>query len=68
MHNGMIKVITRVKGRGKSYLLFNIFYDYLIKSGINKSHIIKIQLDNILNEELLEIILKNGKMKKAFSF
>lgn len=68
MHNGMIKVITRVKGRGKSYLLFNIFYDYLIKSGINKSHIIKIKLDNILNEELLEIILKNGKMKKAFSF
>ena len=44
------------------------FYDYLIKSGINKSHIIKIQLDNILNEELLEIILKKGKMKKAFSF
>lgn len=54
MHNGMIKVITGIRRCGKSYLLFNIFYDYLIKSGINKNHIIKIQLDDILNEELLD--------------
>ncbi len=26
--NGMIKVITRVRGSGKSFLLFNLFYQF----------------------------------------
>ena len=33
-HNGMIKVITGLRRSGKSYLLFNLFADALIKEGI----------------------------------
>lgn len=33
-NNGMIKVITGIRRSGKTYLLFELFYDHLIKSGI----------------------------------
>ena len=44
--NGMIKVITGVRRCGKSYLLFELYYEYLISQGIEDSKIIKISLDN----------------------
>ena len=31
--NGLIKVVTGVRRCGKSYLLFNLFHDYLIDKG-----------------------------------
>lgn len=46
--NGLIKVITGIRRCGKSYLLFNLFCDYLIKSGVDKNHIITIALDDDL--------------------
>jgi len=49
MNNGMIKVITGIRRCGKSYLLFEIFYNYLIESGVKKDHIITLQLDDRLN-------------------
>ena len=51
-NNGLIKVITGLKRCGKSYLLFNLFYNYLIETGIDKSHIITIALDDLTNEKL----------------
>ncbi len=51
-NNGLIKVITGLRRCGKSYLLFNLFYNYLIEKGINKSHIIAIALDDLTNEKL----------------
>lgn len=45
MHNGMIKVVTGIRRCGKSYLLFNIFKNYLLEQGIPVSHIIMIELD-----------------------
>ena len=51
MHNGMIKVITGMRRCGKSYLLFNLFYDYLISIGVKEDHIIKLALDNIKNKK-----------------
>lgn len=48
----MVKVITGFRRSGKSYLLFNIFKKYLIKKGIEKSHIISIALDDLSNEKL----------------
>lgn len=44
--NGMIKVITGIRRCGKSFLLFNLFYDYLIKEGVEKDCIITIPLDD----------------------
>ena len=34
--NGLIKVITGIRRCGKSFLLFNLFYDYLIESGVKR--------------------------------
>lgn len=42
----LIKVVTGVRRSGKSVLLFDIFYKYLIKNGVDKSHIIRINLEN----------------------
>lgn len=50
--NGMIKVITGIRRCGKSYLLFNIFYDYLKSIGVEENHIIKIALDDDDNKHL----------------
>lgn len=49
-NNGMIKVITGIRRCGKSYLLFNIFYDHLLASGIPEDNIICIALDDVENE------------------
>ena len=43
--NGLIKVITGIRRCGKSFLLFNLFYDYLIESGVREEQIISIALD-----------------------
>lgn len=51
MHNGMIKVITGIRRCGKSYLVFKLFKNYLIQSGIPESHIIEIALDERKNRE-----------------
>lgn len=44
--NGLIKVITGMRRCGKSFLLFNLFYDYLIQSGVKEEQIIRIALDD----------------------
>lgn len=44
--NGLIKVITGIRRCGKSYLLFNLFYDYLIESSVKEEQIITIALDD----------------------
>ena len=50
--NGMIKVITGIRRCGKSYLLFKLYYQYLIDSGVDPSRIITIPLDDDDYEEL----------------
>lgn len=47
--NGLIKVITGIRRCGKSYLLFNLFYDYLIEGGVKEEQIITIALDDDTN-------------------
>lgn len=50
----LIKVITGVRRSGKSVLLFDIFYQYLLDSGIGDEHIIRINLENEEKKELRE--------------
>ena len=47
--NGFIKVITGIRRCGKSFLLFNLYYDYLRASGVKAEHIITLALDEISN-------------------
>lgn len=44
--NGLIKVITGIRRCGKSYLLFNLFYNHLLECGIKADQIITIALDD----------------------
>lgn len=50
--NGMIKIVTGVRRCGKSYLLFKLFLEHLLESGIPRDHIIDIALDDIANDVL----------------
>lgn len=47
--NGFIKVITGVRRCGKSYLLFNLFRDYLKSLGVDDGQIIELALDEARN-------------------
>ncbi|MDO6856915.1 ATP-binding protein [Mesomycoplasma ovipneumoniae] len=49
--NDRIKIITGIRRCGKSYLLFNLYRDYLLSSGIKENQIITIALDQIDNIE-----------------
>lgn len=51
MNNGMIKVVTGIRRCGKSYLLFELFYNYLLQLGVDKEHIITLQLDDRMNKK-----------------
>ena len=45
MWDGQIKVITGIRRAGKSTLLFEIFYEYLLHNNVPPNTIIKLQLD-----------------------
>ena len=49
--NGMIKVITGLRRCGKSFLLFELYRDYLITQGIREEQIITIALDDDANAD-----------------
>lgn len=52
--NGLIKVVTGIRRCGKSYLLFNIFREYLHGQGVDEGHIISVAFDDLENEELTD--------------
>lgn len=45
-HNRLVKIVTGVRRCGKSYLLFNLFKQHLLDSGVEASHIIEIVFDD----------------------
>ena len=44
--NGLIKIVTGLRRVGKSYLLKTLFKEYLLQSGVPKSHILIIDLED----------------------
>ena len=51
MHTDMVKIITGLRRVGKSYLLSNIFVEYLHSIGVKDDHIINLQLDLLENKK-----------------
>ena len=49
-NNGMVKIITGIRRCGKSYLLFTLYRDYLLDSGVKPNHITALALDEISNQ------------------
>lgn len=75
MWNGEIKVITGIRRCGKSVLLFDLFYEYLLAQDIPEDHIIRIELDQrkyykfrnpITLCEYVEETIKDHKEEKFF--
>lgn len=63
--NGLIKVITGIRRCGKSYLLFYLFRDYLISSGVKEEQIISIALDDdIVNSIVIRMNYQNTFVQK----
>ncbi len=68
--NGLIKIITGIRRCGKSFLLFNLFYNHLIKSGVKESNIISLILDDDKNrkyrnpDNLSEYLYSRKKQKR----
>lgn len=50
--NGLIKVVTGIRRCGKSYLLFKLYYQYLLDSGVDADRIIAVPLDDDDYKEL----------------
>lgn len=66
-NNGLVKIITGIKRSGKSYLLNNLFYDFLLTSGVNEDHIIKFAFDSaddldLIGEDFIELEKSNQKV------
>ena len=60
--NGLVKIVTGIRRSGKSFLLFNIFVNWLKANNVDDQHIIGLQLDDFRHrklrnpEELLDYI------------
>lgn len=55
--NGLVKIITGVRRCGKSYILFNLFRERLLSSGVDPGHIISLALDSDENAQYRNPIL-----------
>ena len=62
--NGKVKIITGIRRCGKSYLLFNLYQEYLRKNGIKSEQIISIALDEIDNIEFRNPFKLNEYIKE----
>ena len=65
--NGKVKIITGIRRCGKSFLLFNLYKDYLLNEGVEKDCFVELALDKKVNakyrnpNELYEYVLRKTK-------
>ena len=50
--NGLVKTVTGIRRCGKSVLLMNLFYKWLISQDVSKNHIIDVSFDDLDKETL----------------
>ena len=50
--NGLVKTVTGIRRCGKSVLLMNLFYKWLISQNVSKNHIIDVSFDDLDKETL----------------
>lgn len=50
--NGLVKIVTGGRRCGKSFLLFNLFHNFLKHQGVKDDHIIELSLDDLRNSVL----------------
>ena len=62
--NGRVKIITGIRRSGKSTLLFDIYKEYLLNSGVSKSEIIAIALDDDINEKFRDPSIISDYVRK----
>lgn len=65
--NGRIKIITGIRRCGKSYLLFRLYKNYLLKHGIASRQLIEIALDDIENVHLRDPFALNEYVKSQIT-
>ena len=53
MNNQRVKIVTGIRRCGKSFLLRELFSNYLMERGVDKKHIIYLALDDMTNNHLL---------------
>lgn len=77
MWNGEVKVLTGIRRCGKSVLLFELFYKYLLAQGVQEDKIIKIELDQrrfykyrnpIVLCDYVESLIQDNKYESFFLF
>ena len=61
----LVKFITGIRRCGKSYLLFNLFQKHLRQRGIDKTHIIAIDLEKDESSNLRDPILLGEHLRKT---
>ena len=52
--NGLVKIVTGGRRCGKSFLLFQIFHQYLLQHGVDERHLIEVSLDDRRNRKLCD--------------
>ncbi len=65
--NGRVKIITGIRRCGKSYLLFELYKQYLLDNGISDENIIELQLDEVDNARYRNPILLNDYVKERIN-
>lgn len=55
--NHQVKIITGIRRAGKSYLINEIFFDWLVENGVDATHIIKFSFDSEIDIRKLDSYL-----------